>query len=132
MHSGSRGMLLSEFWICIPAGIEQYKKRPDFVFLGDAQKNIDALLETFRILLPEQVVQKDAHGVEAERLRPTEFGIDALGIKGRGLPHFQLIDGCGWNVVAADKPWLTGVPLVRGFLGPTRCLRMRTIRQPQK
>src|SRR6266436_10038540 len=126
MHAGFRRALLSDPGIRIPDGIKEYKERPDFMFLRDTQKNVEALLESFGILLPEQVVQEHAHGVQAERFRPAEFFVNALGIKSRGLPHFQLIDCSGWNVVASNEPGLLRVPILRGFVCPTRRLRLRT------
>ena len=38
---------------------------------GNREESIHALFETVCILFPKQIVEKDAHGVEAERLRPT-------------------------------------------------------------
>jgi len=39
-------------------------------------------------------------------LRPNEFLVDLLRIESGFLPHLQLIDGAGGNVVAADEPGL--------------------------
>jgi len=36
----------------------------------DRQKNIEPLLKTSRILLPEQIVEKDPHGIHAQVLSP--------------------------------------------------------------
>ena len=65
-------------------------------------------------------MEKNAHGVHAERLSPAEFGINARGIESVGLPHFELVDGVGGDVVAADEPGLLVVPGVGGGFGPAR------------
>ena len=58
----------------------------------DSQETVDALLKPGCILLPEQVVQKDAHGVHAHRFRPSKFSFDLRRIEGGVLPHLQLIN----------------------------------------
>src|SRR5580704_2059873 len=128
MHAGFWCALLSDLGIGIPNGIKEYKERPDFMFLRDGQKNVEALFESLAILLPEQVVQEHAHGVQSERFRPPEFFVDALGIESRGLPHFQLVDGRGWNVVATNQPRLFLIPVIRRLFRPTSGLRLRTNR----
>ena len=40
------------------------------------------------------------------------------GIEGVGLPHFELVDGVGGDVVAADEPGLMRVPGVGLGFGP--------------
>src|SRR5580693_3467110 len=124
-------MLFAKFGIRIPAGIEEHKKRPDFVLLRNAQENIHSLLESRRILLPEQVMQKHAHGVQAQRLSPTQFRIDALRIETLCLPHFELIDRGGRNVVAADQPRLSRVPIIRCLFCPASRLCLRTKRKSE-
>ena len=76
----------------VPAGIEKHKHRPNVMPRRDPQKLVDALLETGRILLPEQIVQKDAHSVHAHRFGPGQFLIDLGWIERRLLPHLQLVD----------------------------------------
>src|SRR5881398_997764 len=44
--------------------------------------------------------------------------IDALGIEGIGLPHLELVDGVGGDVVRADQPGLPPIPVPRGLLRP--------------
>lgn len=80
-------------------------------------------LKTHRILLPEQVVQEDAHGIHAHRFRPAEFLVDLDRIEGRRLPHLQLIDRRRGHVIAADQPWLLRVPGIRLLLRPAGGLR---------
>src|SRR5437763_7828432 len=84
----------------------------------DIEELLYALLESFRILLPQQVVEKYAHGVHAELLRPTQLQVDAPRIKSVRLPHLELIDGVVWDVVAAQRPGLLRVPGVRLFRRP--------------
>ena len=64
------------------------------------KKLVDALLEALWILLPQQIVQEDAHGVHAQRFRPAQFLVDLLRIERVRLPHLQFVDGGGGNVVA--------------------------------
>ena len=60
-----------------------------------------------------------AHGVHADALGPAELHIDALRIERIGLPHFQLVDCRGRDVVRAYQPPLLCVPVARLRLGPT-------------
>ena len=79
-------------------------------FVADCEEGVDALAEAGGVLLPEEIVEEDAHGVHADGFGPAEFGIDALWIEGVRLPHLELVDGVGGDVVAADEPGLLGVP----------------------
>ena len=45
---------------------------------ADGEKGVDALLEAVGVLLPEEVVEEDAHGVHADGFGPAEFAVDAL------------------------------------------------------
>src|SRR2546429_5682980 len=83
------------------------------MFRCNRQKLVDALLETISVLLPEQVMQEDAHRVHAEGFGPAKFLVDLFRIKSRLLPHFQLIDRRARNVIAPNKPRLLCVPFVR-------------------
>jgi hypothetical protein len=65
-----------------------------------------------RILLPEQVVQEDAHGVHAQTFRPAQLLVDLLWIESLRLPHFQLVDCIRRNVVAAHQPGLLRIPAI--------------------
>src|SRR6185437_9427405 len=82
------------------------------------EKNVDALLKTFRVLLPEQIMQEHAHSIHPNGLRPTQLLVDLLGIEGSCLPHLQFVDGVAWNVVSADQPGLLTVPRVGPGFGP--------------
>src|SRR5207245_10341405 len=66
-------------------------------------------------------MEKHPHGIETDGFGPAKFNVDALWIKRIGLPHFKFVDGGSGYVVAADKPGLFGVPLVRGFFRPALC-----------
>ena len=61
------------------------------VFGGDLQKYRDALLESLRVLLPQQVMQKNSHGVQSQRFGPAEFLVNFFGVEAVGLPHLQFI-----------------------------------------
>jgi hypothetical protein len=89
----------------------------------NGQESVDALPEARRILLPEQVVQEDAHGIHAHRFRPAEFPVDLDRIEGRFLPHLQLVDRRLGHVIAANQPWLSRVPGIGPLLRPAGCLR---------
>ena len=86
-------------------------------------KGIDSPLEPFGILLPQQIVQKDPHGVHAQTLSPAQFLINFLRIESSRLPHFQFVDRGGGNEIAAHQPGLLLVPVVRFLLGPVLCDR---------
>ena len=89
----------------------------------DVQECIDPVAVAVRVLLPNQVVQKHAHGVHAEALSPSQFSIDALGIEAVFLPHFELINRGGWDVVTADEPGLPLIPGIRLSFCPARLCR---------
>ena len=72
------------------------------VFGRDGQKRIHALAEARLVLLPEQIVEEYPHGVHADALRPAQFEIDPFRIERFGLPHFQLVDCGGRDVIGAD------------------------------
>ena len=86
----------------------------------DGEEGVEALLEAFGILLPELVLQEDAHGVHADALRHAELFVVQLRIPGGSLKHFELIDGVGGNVVGAYQPGLLRVPGVGLFGRPAR------------
>ena len=110
VHAGNGRMLRPQLGIGIPAGIEQHEKRLDAVPGRNRQKGIHALLEARRILLPQRVMQEHPHGGHAHALRPAQLLVDRGGIEARRLPHLQLVDGIGGNIVAAHRPFLLAVP----------------------
>jgi hypothetical protein len=118
MDAGARLALLAEMWIRIPTGIEENEEDADVVLRSDGEKRVDTLLKAGGVLLPKQIVEENTHGVEAERLGPAEFEFDAFWIEGVRLPHFELVDGSGGNVVAADEPRLVRIPIVGFGFGP--------------
>ena len=73
--------LPSELRKRIPAGIEENKHRFDFMSVGDTQKLVHPFFESFGVLLPEQIVQKDPQGIHPQTLRPTKLFVDRLRIK---------------------------------------------------
>ena len=118
-------MLDSELWTWVPARIKQHKERFDVVTRGNFQKLSDSLFEALRIFLPYQVVQKDAHRVHSHVFRPTEFLVDLSGIETLRLPHLQLVDRIGRDVITPHKPWLLVVPGFCFVDAPRRCLRQQ-------
>src|ERR1700683_4448523 len=115
MNSGRGRALLSETRIRIPDGIEEDEERADIMLRGNLKESVHAFLEAFWILLPEEIVEEDAHGVHAERFGPAKLEINASGIEGVRLPHFDIVDRRGGNVIAADQPGLAGAPIGCGL-----------------
>ena len=95
--------------------IKEDEENLDVMLVGNAQQGVDAFDEALGVLLPKHVVQKDAHDIHAQGLRPPQFQVNFLRIKSVLLPHFQFIDGIGGDVVTADEPGLFGVPVIGGF-----------------
>src|ERR1700719_853567 len=88
----------------IPYRVEEHEHRSNVVSVGNREELVHATQEADRILLPEEIVQEDAHCVEADRLCPSELTVDGTWVDGRDLPHLQLVDGRTGNEVATDKP----------------------------
>ena len=84
----------------------------------DRQELVDALAKTGSVLLPQQIVQKYAHGVHAHGFGPSEFLVDLRGIEGGFLPHLQFVDRRFRDIVAANEPGLLCVPIVSFLFGP--------------
>src|SRR5215469_7365631 len=119
MDAGNGRTLRTEFGPRVPARVEEHEKRTDVVTRGDGKKLIESLTETGGILLPEQIMQEHPHGIHAKAFGPAEFFLDLIWVKGAGLPHLQLVDRGLRDVVTADKPRLTSVPIVSFLFGPT-------------
>ncbi len=94
------------------------KQRADVVLCGDGEEGVEALVEAFGVLLPELVLQEDAHGVHADGFAEAEFVVVERGVEGGGLEHLELVDGVGGDEVGADEPGLLCVPGVGCFFGP--------------
>ena len=107
----------------IPARVKQNENWADVVARAYREKLVEALLESVGVLLPQQVVEENAHGIHADRLRPAELLVDLLGIEGCGLPHLQLVDRVVGNEVAAHQPRLLLIPRVGLFNRPALALR---------
>ena len=122
MYARAGCALLARLRIWIPNRVEEYEDWSDLVLRGDTQKLIEAALETFGVL-PEQVVQVNAHRIHAETLSPTKFQIDSFRIERVCLPHLELVNGAGRVVVAADQPRLPRVPIAGLLLRPSLVLR---------
>ena len=118
MHSRHGVVLFSELGSRIPAGIEQHQHGTNFVFGTYVEELIQAFFESLGILLPEQIMQEDPHGVHAEALRPAQFLIDPFEVERLRLPHFQLIDRGSGREIGPDEPGLLFPPIVGLGLGP--------------
>ena len=126
-------MLRPELRMRIPARVKQHKDWPDVVTRCDGEKSVDALLKSLWILLPEKVVEEDAHGVHTDALGPSQFAVDRGWIERVGLPHLEFVDCCGGQKICAHGPWLVGIPFVGLRFGPAllgvklaRMIRART------
>ena len=85
----------------------------------------------FRILLPEQVVQKDAHSVHAQTFGPTKFAIDPRDRTSRPATfqaHCRRRMEQSWRRQAR----LLLVPLIGLILGPARFLRLEKAAKGKK
>jgi hypothetical protein len=57
-------------WEWIPHSIEQDQHDPDSVSIGDTEKAVDSAKISFGVRLPDQIVQEDPHGIEANGSGP--------------------------------------------------------------
>ena len=125
VHAGRRRVLLAELRVRIPARIEEHEQRLDVVLRGDVEEPVDPLPIAVGVLLPRQIVQEHPHRRHAEAFGPAELLVDRSRIERVRLPHLELVDGGGRDVVAADQPWLLRVPVVGLRLGPAARWRLR-------
>ena len=118
VHAGDGRMLRAEVRVGLPAGVEEHEERADVVFRGDGEEGVEALLEAVGVLLPELVLEEDAHGVHADGFSEAELTVVDRGVEGLGLEHLEFVDGVGGDVVRADEPGLLCVPGVGLGFGP--------------
>ncbi len=59
--------------IGLPAGVEEDQQRLDVMLRGDAKEVVEPFGEALGVLLPELILQKDAHGVHADGFGKTQF-----------------------------------------------------------
>jgi hypothetical protein len=71
MNARAWRALLPKMRKWVPAGIKEDKHRFDLALVADTQKSIYASLESFFVLLPKQIVKKNAHGSHAQPFGPT-------------------------------------------------------------
>lgn len=110
MYAGCRGGLFAQLGVGVPAGVEEHQDGPHARAGANAQEGVDAVFESRGILLPQQVVQEYPQRVHAESGGQYQFVFDGSGVEGFRLPHFQLVDGIGGDVVDAHEPGLVMVP----------------------
>jgi len=63
-------------------------------------------------------VEEDAHGVHADGFSPGQLTVVGGGVEGIGLPHFELVDGVGGQVICSHRPGLLSVPSICLGFGP--------------
>src|SRR6266576_2397958 len=102
----------------VPNTVEQDEHHTELVFLRDAQEMFHAPEQTPVVLLPNQIMQKNADAREAEVMGPAEFAVNGIRIPSVGLPHFELVDGGAGREVAPDEPRLFCIPHVGLFRRP--------------
>ena len=110
MDARPRRRLRAERELGIPAIVEEDEHRPDVVPVGDLQEPLQSPQEAAGVLLPQEIVKEDAHGVEPEVLGPAELLVDDGRVEGRRLPHLERVDGRPGDVVAAERPGLAVGP----------------------
>ncbi len=111
-------MLRTEVRIGLPAGVEEDQQGFDVVLRGDGEEGVETPFEALGILLPELVLQEDAHGVHADALGHAELFVVQTRVEGGCLKHLELVDGVGRDVVGANEPGLLLIPGVGLCLGP--------------
>src|SRR6516162_824915 len=99
----------------IPTRVEEHEHGTNVMVPRNGQELFNALLKANGVPFPKQIVEKNAH----------HFLVDLGRVESLLLPHLELVDRGLRYVIAADKPWLTPVPVIRLLLRPTRCLRTR-------
>src|SRR6185312_15797660 len=112
MHMRTWCALFSEFRIWVPHRIQKYKSDADVMFIRNFKKLIHSVQQIGAVSLPQQIVQKDTHGIHSQGLRPSQFTVNLRQIESVRLPHFQFVDCAAWDEIAADKPRLTGIPVI--------------------
>jgi hypothetical protein len=85
---------------------------------GDGEEGIEPLGESFGVLLPELVLQEDAHGVHPDGFSQPQLAIVDCGVEGGSLKHLELVNSVGGNVVGAYEPGLTRIPGIGLFCSP--------------
>ena len=123
MYTRFGGRLLSNLCIGIPAIIENGEKNFDMMFISNSKELIHPVFKPFRILLPGQIVQINTHYIHSNSFSPSKFSVYGNWVKGFGLPHFQLIDGCTGQKISSYQPGLFAIPF-SCFLGRPDLLRM--------
>ncbi len=114
--------LFAQLRVFEPAAVgEEGHDGLDSVVAADSEECVDALLESGGIGLPHHVVQEDADRVEPEFLGLGHLVVDGLRIEALRLPHFELVDGRGRDVVEAHGPLLLRIPGVGTLLRPALC-----------
>src|SRR3954467_11456359 len=98
----------------------------DMMPVRDGKELIDAIEKPRGVLLPEQMMQEHAHGVETELLGPTQLAIDRGWIERRLLPHLELVDRGTRREVAAHEPAGGIGPCTRSLACPLRAPAQHT------
>jgi len=102
----------------IPYAIQRHKHHADVMLMRQPKELVHAPQQPFLVLLPQQVMQKHAHAIEAEVFRPTQFPFDGRWVPRFRLPHFKLVDGGARPKIAPGEPRLLRIPRVRLSHGP--------------
>ena len=118
MHAWLGGWLLAKSRLWVPAVVKDNEQGLYTMALGNGQVLIDMRLVCLGLVLPYHAAQIHAHEVEAQLLCPTQFAVNGGSIEGRGLPHFNLIDGGTGLEVTSSTIGVRLVPRLGFLFGP--------------
>jgi len=96
VNAGHRQRLNANLWVGPVAIVKQGQENPHAMMVSDAEKVVNPLSKSTRVVAPNQIMQIDPQSVESETLSPTEFSVDCFSVIGVRLPHFQLVDRGAW------------------------------------
>ena len=123
MHTRDRVLLFTKVRFSSGEGavIKENEGDGQTMLVGESEEFTHSLLEPIGIVLPHDILQENTQAVVASLLRPAQFLIYGLGVKGFRLPHLCVIDRSARQVIApANRPEAL-VPRP-GFLRAPRCL----------
>ena len=120
MNPGAGSRLRAGLRQGIPNAVKNDEDNREVMAAGGAEELVHPVEKSSRVLLPGEVVEEDAQGIETQILGPGQFTVDLLEIEGIRLPHFELIDRVGGNIIAPDRPGPLLHPGLGFFRGPAR------------
>ena len=122
MYAGLWLRLLSVLRCRVPAVVEEYQYRTYGVSPADVEKVVYPVFKSLWVIGIDHAAKIYPQCVESYAFRPSEFLVDLLVVVGGSTPHFNLVDRIRRDVVAADRPIQSGIPLPCLSLAPARLL----------